>query len=174
MRFSDRGFSSGTPVRPSRPGCPLVAQLLSIYLRGEEQGLSIWRDAQLVELVSKDGFVVGGNVRSGTSLFQVRASCGVLLAAAGFARNGQMRSEDLQVPGTDWTSTHPNGDTGDVLSEAVRVGGATALLNEACWIPTIKDPKNGIVTHAVRDLQAVLHRRRSDGGLLFPQSRAAR
>jgi 3-oxosteroid 1-dehydrogenase len=117
-------------------GASLIGQLLKALadLDGDD---CVWTNAVVDDLVAEGGRVVGVRVvRNGTPV-NVRARCGVLLAAGGFARNPEMRRQysGNQPNEAAWTIANP-GDTGEVLASAIRLGVQTDLLDEAWWLPS--------------------------------------
>ncbi|KAH6686974.1 FAD binding domain-containing protein [Plectosphaerella plurivora] len=134
-------------------GRALVAQLLHLNLSanaGAAANVDIRLETSLIRLIeSSAGDIVGAELRTLDGLRTVRAERGVILAAGGFARNQKMRERYLPSPATTaWTSS-PAGDTGDAIQEGMRVGAATALLDDAWWGPTIIDPITGRVFFAL-------------------------
>jgi 3-oxosteroid 1-dehydrogenase len=119
-------------------GASLIAQLLRIALA---DGVSIWTEAPLDDLVVEDGRVAGvRTTRSGEPVL-VQARRGVLLAAGGFAHNREMRGEfgGAQPNAAKWSIANP-GDTGEALRTAMRCGAKTDLMDEAWWLPS---PRTG-------------------------------
>jgi 3-oxosteroid 1-dehydrogenase len=119
-------------------GASLIGQLLKVAL---DRGVSVWTEAPLEELLVEDGRVVGvRTVRDGAPV-SIRARQGVLLAAGGFAHNAEMRERygGDQPNRARWSIANP-GDTGEVLTEAMRLGAKTDLLDEAWWLPS---PRTG-------------------------------
>ncbi|KAM5349911.1 hypothetical protein ACJ41O_006416 [Fusarium nematophilum] len=119
-------------------GRGLVAQLLYLNLK---QHADIRVNTRLGKLIQgQDGGVIGAEVQTATGFRTIRATRGVVLAAGGFAHNREMRERFLPKPAsTEWTNS-PRGDTGDAIQEGMRLGAATALLDDAWWGPTIFDP----------------------------------
>lgn len=150
IRVMMRGFvldwRGQTPITM---GKSMVGQLL---LFNRQVNTSIWRSASLVELISgRDGSVVGARVEHEGKGKNIRAKCGVLLAAGGFAHNKQMRDDWGPSPASiEWTST-PAGDTGDAITAGMKVGAATALMDEAWWGPTLLDPVRGMYAFALQE-----------------------
>jgi helvolic acid biosynthesis 3-ketosteroid Delta1-dehydrogenase len=126
---------------PSTMGQSLISQLLYLC---KEAGIPVWRNSPLIELISTtDGSVIGAKVQKDGSTHSVRAQGGTLLCAGGFAHNQSMRSQFGPQPASiEWTST-PEGDTGDAIQAGVKLGAATALMDEAWWGPSILDPVVG-------------------------------
>ncbi|MCT9077470.1 FAD-binding protein [Streptomyces fulvoviolaceus] len=115
-------------------GVALTARLLQVLLR---QGVDVWLESALKDLVVRDGRVVGAVLHQGGRDVRVRVREGVLLAAGGFAHNKEMREQHSGGrPTSDrWTSANP-GDTGETIRIAMEHGAATDLLDEAWWMPS--------------------------------------
>ncbi|PWI65008.1 hypothetical protein PCL_08367 [Purpureocillium lilacinum] len=142
------GLLYGSPVTM---GCSLVAQLLHICQRNRH--VEIRTSTSLVELLTEHDKVVGAVLECGGTRTYVRARCGVLLAAAGFAQNEQMRREHLPRPtSTTWSLTRAGGDSGDVLMAAKAIGAKCCALQETWGIPTMTDPRTGLTTNALFEL----------------------
>lgn len=135
---------------PLTMGPALVSQLLHLNLRRQREGFRLWCDSPLVELIldgeQDKAVVVGAVVRRGPEgrPVRIRARRGVVLAAGGFARNEQMRSEHQEGPITGaWTSAQ-EGDVGDAIRiGTTQLGARVALMDDAWWGPTVVDPGTG-------------------------------
>ncbi|KAI9148714.1 3-oxosteroid 1-dehydrogenase [Paramyrothecium foliicola] len=132
---------------PVTLGRALVAQLL---LHNIKHNTDIRVNNSLSNLIQDSkGGVVGAELRTPEGSRRIRAIRGVVLAAGGFARNLAMRQHFMPTPASiQWTSS-PQGDTGDAIQEGMRLGAATALLDDAWWGPTIIDPVTAKVTFAL-------------------------
>ncbi|MCA0250971.1 MAG: FAD-dependent oxidoreductase [Actinobacteria bacterium] len=124
----------------SRDGGALVAALLH---RAVGNGVELWLDAQVTDLVP-DGDGIGGVVVRrqvhGTETeagITVLARAGVLLATGGFEGNQELREEYLPLP-TDatWSAAPLPGD-GAMISLGAAHGAATAAMDEAWWTPVL-------------------------------------
>ncbi|KAL4969924.1 3-ketosteroid 1-dehydrogenase helE [Aspergillus stella-maris] len=126
-------------------GRGLVAQLL--YLNLQNGASDIRLQTSLSKLIQgSNGEVLGAEVKSlspsTSTTTTIRAIHGILLAAGGFAQNPQMRQQYLpSLSTTSWTSS-PKSDTGDAITEGIRIGALTSLMDDAWWGPTILDPVN--------------------------------
>ncbi|KAM6507081.1 hypothetical protein FALCPG4_018470 [Fusarium falciforme] len=129
-------------------GRGLVAQLLYLNLRKGEGDIRL--KTRLSKLVQGPmGEVIGAEVRTSKGLMTIGATRGVILAAGGFAHNRTMREQFMPKPvSTEWTNS-PKGDTGDAIQEGMRLGAATALMDDAWWGPTIMDPVTGMPNFAL-------------------------
>ncbi|MFE6820932.1 FAD-binding protein [Streptomyces sp. NPDC057690] len=118
-------------------GASLVGQILEPVIH---RNVPVWTESAFEDLVVEGGRVIGALVHKGDRTLRVRARDGVLLAAGGYARNKSMRKKFSPQPNNaEWTSANP-GDTGDALRAAMRLGTATAMVDEAIWIPTVVMP----------------------------------
>jgi succinate dehydrogenase/fumarate reductase flavoprotein subunit len=71
---------------------------------------------------------------------RIRARDGVLLATGGYAKNQRLRDRWSRQPSSAEWSISPSTDTGEVIELAISHGAATALIEEAWWIPTAVGP----------------------------------
>ncbi|WP_082545646.1 MULTISPECIES: FAD-binding protein [unclassified Sphingomonas] len=116
-----------------RMGAALQARLLEIALR---EKIDIWYDAPLQDLVLENGKIAGVVIVRNGEKVTVQSRHGVLLNAGGFSQSDEMR-RTYQRPSTSrmFSAANP-GDTGEVISIAMNSGAATAMMDEAWWIPT--------------------------------------
>jgi 3-oxosteroid 1-dehydrogenase len=113
-------------------GLSLMGQLL---LAAQRQGIEFWTGAPLSELIISDGGAHGVIVERDGVRVEVRARCGVVLTAGGFAHNEAMRKQYGRQPASvEWTSVPPE-DTGEAILLGIEAGAATALMDEAVWTP---------------------------------------
>ncbi|MDA8048168.1 MAG: FAD-binding protein [Actinomycetota bacterium] len=114
-------------------GASLVGQLLKAVLANR---IPLWLNATFDDLVVEEGAVTGVRImRDGSPVF-IQARKGVLLSAGGFSRSAEMRREysGHQPNEAQWSLSNP-GDTGEVLSAAMRLGARVDLMDEAIWNP---------------------------------------
>lgn len=116
-------------------GRALVGGLWRTYL---ERGLPYHLDSPVRDLVVEDGRVVGIVVETDGVTRTVRARRGVLLNTGGFEWNQEMNTRHLPVP--EVHAFTPPVNTGDGHVMAMKVGAATALMDQAQWDPTITIP----------------------------------
>lgn len=108
-------------------------------------------ETMVKELIIVEGRVAGVVAEYQGKLKRIEARDGVLINAGGFARNLQMRETYGPHPAsTKWTMSNP-GDTGEVLSEAIRIGAATDLTDQAVWVPVSTPPESPPIFH-VQDM----------------------
>ena len=117
-------------------GRALLARLLVALGRTDAV---LMRQTELESLVVSGGRVVGARARQGDSTISIGADRGVLLAAGGFERDGDMRRRHQPPLGADWTLGAP-GNTGGALRAAVEAGAGTELLEECWWAPGLMLP----------------------------------
>ena len=105
-----------------------------------ERDISLWRNTEVRELLLKDGRVTGVIAEREGRLLNIRARRGVLLAAGGFARNGEMRRRYHQgLSDPTWSAVQP-GDTGDGIRMGMAAGAAVEHMHAAWWTPTYIRP----------------------------------
>ena len=126
----------GRPMRLMN-GNALVGRLAKSAF---DQGVPIWTDAPVRELVhDDDARVTGAIVHTATGPVEVQARRGVVLAAGGFPQDAVRRKELMpHAPsGHEHASPAPPGNTGDGLrlGEAVGATVDSALPHAAAWVP---------------------------------------
>lgn len=114
-------------------GGALVGRLLEQAIA---RGVRIETDTALTGLITEGGAVTGVTISKEGWELRARARRGVLLAAGGFSRSEEMRRQygGEMASSAQWSLASP-GDTGEVLRLAVGLGAATALMDEAIWLP---------------------------------------
>lgn len=118
-------------------GQALAAGLRAGLLRA---GIPLWLDTPLVELRTEGDRVTGVVVRRDGEEVAVTARHGVVLAAGGFERNEQMRRKYQREPiGAEWT-VGARANTGDAITEGLRLGAAVEFMDDAWWGPSIPLP----------------------------------
>lgn len=114
-------------------GEALTAQLLH---RAAANGVEIWLDAPVLELLATDGAVTGVVARRDGNPVLVNATR-VLLASGGFEHDQDLREEYLPLPTkTDW-SLSASGNDGRLMGAAISLGAVTAGVEEAWWSPVM-------------------------------------
>jgi 3-oxosteroid 1-dehydrogenase len=107
-------------------GAALQGRMLKAALAA---GVDIRINSPVTELIFEDGAVKGVVTVKDGRPWRIGAALGVLVNAGGFARNQVMR--DRYQPGTrvEWTNV-PEGDTGEMIQEMMRLGAAVAQMEE--------------------------------------------
>lgn len=118
-------------------GRALIGRFLAALSRFPNAKL--YRNAELTELITEDGAVVGAVVRRDGDPIRMRARRGVLLATGGFEHNGQLR-ELYGVPGSVRDTMGAPGNTGAAHEAAIRAGADTDLMDQAWWSPGLTHP----------------------------------
>lgn len=116
-----------------------IGQSLAARMRmaTKEQGIPLWLDAPMTELITDaDGAVVGAVVEQDGHAVRIGARRGVVLAAGGFDHDMAWRRQHLPVLEKDWSFGNP-ANVGDGIRAGENVGAATELLDEAWWFPAI-------------------------------------
>jgi len=115
-------------------GEALVAELLR---RATANGVEVWFDCPLVDLVDDHGRVGGVVVRHDGEDVAVNARRGVLLACGGFEANQELREEYLPLPTDAAWSLHAPGGRGEGITLAMSHGAGVAGMDDAWWVPVI-------------------------------------
>ena len=124
-------------------GRGLVGQLL---LEIQREQVPVWTESVATEPIVENGRIVAMTVIRGGEATLVRVKRGVLIATGGFARNHEMREQYSPRPvATAWTLANM-GDQGDGIKLGMSVGGATALMDQAWWVPVMYMPPDGRVS----------------------------
>jgi 3-oxosteroid 1-dehydrogenase len=102
-------------------------------------GAEIRLSAPVKQLIVEGGRVTGVVAEIDGRERRIGATSGVLLAAGGFSRNQAMR--DQYIPGTKVEGTNTaEGDTGDLIQEAIRIGAAVGQMREMVGQPVALPP----------------------------------
>jgi len=102
-------------------------------------GVEIEVNAGVKQLLLEGERVTGVVVEHEGSDLQITARSGVLINAGGFSRNQRMLDQYIPGTSTQWTNT-AEGDTGEMIEEAVRVGAAIAQMDERIGNPVALPP----------------------------------
>jgi 3-oxosteroid 1-dehydrogenase len=121
-------------------GQALVAGLI---LAARRQGVTLWTEAPLRDLVLDSGRVVGAVVERRGHPVTVRVERGVILSAGGFDRNAGMRHQyQSAVVDGEWSLGNP-ADAGEVIRIGQGHGAALAFMDQAWWFPAIPPAEAG-------------------------------
>jgi len=128
----------GTPA-PDRliGGRALIGRFLAALRQFPDAAL--YRDTELIDLVTEDHAVVGAVVRRDGHTLRIGARRGVLLACGGFEQNAGMRAR-YEVPGNAGDTMGAPGNTGQAHEAAIRAGATTDLMDQAWWSPGLIHP----------------------------------
>lgn len=117
-------------------GQALQGQMLH---RALQAGTDIRVNAAVTQLLLEGGRVSGVVTKKDGSDWKIGARLGVLINAGGFSRNQQMLDQYIPGTSTAWTTTAP-GDTGEMITEAVRIGAAIAQMDARVGNPMALPP----------------------------------
>ena len=117
-------------------GAALQGWMLSKALQA---GIDIRTESPVDEIIIEDGTAKGVITIKDGKPWRIGARLGVLVNAGGFAHNQRMR--DQYIPGTKtiWSGAAP-GDTGEMIEEMMRIGAATAQMDERVGNQTTLPP----------------------------------
>jgi 3-oxosteroid 1-dehydrogenase len=116
------------------------AGVARLFLALKDRNIPLWLNTSLQSLIVDGERVVGVVVQSHDGPQCIRADKGVILAAGGFERNQQMRERYLPAPTHASWSAGNLYNTGDAISQAQRLGAATAQMDWAWWFTTATVP----------------------------------
>jgi len=119
-------------------GNALVGALRASML---DRNIPLWLSTPLEAILADARHATGVVARQDGKQIRIAANRGVILAAGGFEHNQAMRETYLPHP-TDaqWTTTPPEGNTGDAIRAGAEVGAQLALMEMAWWAPTVFVP----------------------------------
>lgn len=123
---------------PGRRTTRTAGEALAGHLlhRATANGVELWLDSPVVDLLAEGDTITGVVVRRGGA-DQPVSSSRVLLASGGFEANQGLREEYLPLPTDATWSTSAAGNAGELLNLAMAHGAATAGLDDAWWTPVM-------------------------------------
>ncbi|MDE2404009.1 MAG: FAD-dependent oxidoreductase [Sphingomonadales bacterium] len=129
----DRRFTQGAAL--------MGATFKQVFDRGVQLRLETKLDRLLVD---EAGRVTGVEVSKFGKVSRIDARHGVVLAAGGFEWNQELRGRFFPVPGlARHSSTPEEGNRGEALLAAERIGASTEHTEAGWWIPTMTLPMPG-------------------------------
>lgn len=123
-------------------GRALVARLRMALA---DASVPMWLGTPMLELVMEDGRVTGLVVERDGARVRVGARRGVLLATGGFDHNPEMRRRYLPDGGQEDISGGARSNTGDGIVAGEDFGAATALMDDAWWMPSVRHPSGTVI-----------------------------
>lgn len=122
-----------------------AALMGAVYKQVFARGVELRLETKLEDLVvDGSGRVAGVEVTRFGRRFTIAARHGVVLAAGGFEWNQALRDRFYPVPGlTRHSSTPEDGNRGEALIAAEKVGASTEHTEAGWWIPTMTLPMPG-------------------------------
>lgn len=123
-------------VRHATLGQALIGRLALTY---KELGGELWLNTPFTDLLFKDGKVAGIQITENDRTKTIKANKGVIFASGGFSRNQEYREKFLPSPTNKaWTSS-PEGQTGDLLEPAKKLGAHLRFMDKVWGAPSIID-----------------------------------
>ena len=123
------------------------ALVAALALSAEERGIDLWLDSPVIELVQRDGAVVGATVQRDGKREEISARRGVVLACGGFPADDDLKRRYYGHvrDGRQHRSAPPPGNRGDGIRLGQTVGGAMAedVAYAAAWVPVSLVPQPG-------------------------------
>lgn len=111
-----------------------------LRLKMNELGIPLWRETPMLELISEKGKVTGALVRHEGKEMRIGARRGVILAAGGFDKNAEMRSQNAPLYQNAHLSGGVPSNTGDSIRAGVLAGADTLNLQSAWAAPVFYVP----------------------------------
>ncbi len=119
-----------------------AALIGAVYEQVFKRGVQLRMETKLEHLViDAGGKVTGVEVSNFGRKYTITAQHGVVLGSGGFEWNQELRDRFYPVPGlTRYSSTPEDGNRGEGLIAAEKLGAATEHTGEGWWIPTMTLP----------------------------------
>ncbi len=115
-----------------------------VYKQVFARGVELRLETRLEELVVDGGKVTGVKVSNFGRNYTINARHGVVLAAGGFEWNQELRDRFFPVPGLTRHSSSPeDGNRGEALIAAEKIGASVEHVEQGWWIPTMTLPMKG-------------------------------
>ncbi len=125
-----------TGARLSALGQSLMARFALSY---KEAGGELWLNTRFEDFLYEGNRVVGIKVKKDGKEMFLKANKGVILGSGGFSRDQSKREKYLPQPTNEaWTSS-PQGQTGDILTPAEKLGAKFGLMDSVWGAPSIID-----------------------------------
>tara|TARA_B110000014_G_scaffold250757_1_gene227350 strand:- start:2116 stop:3816 length:1701 start_codon:yes stop_codon:yes gene_type:complete len=106
----------------------------------KEREVPFWLNTSFKEFVFEGGKVTGIKAIKEGDEVTINARHGVVLASGGFERNQEMRDKFLPKPSkTSWSAANLD-NTGEVITEAIKIGGKTDQMESAWWSTVMQVP----------------------------------
>ncbi len=106
-------------------------------------GIPIWTNARVVELCMDDNRVSGAIIEQEGRQHRITARGGVILAAGGYEHNLPMRQQHQSTRLTEDVSLGAEGNTGDAITLAQKLGADLRHMNQSWWYPAVKSTDGG-------------------------------
>lgn len=117
-------------------GQALVGRLALTY---KQQKGELWVNTAFIDFIYEGDRVAGIKVNKHGKEFTIKANRGVILGSGGFSRNAEYRDKFLPAPTkVEWSSA-PEGQTGDIISPAEKLGAKFDLMDKVWGAPSFID-----------------------------------
>ncbi|MGW0197514.1 FAD-dependent oxidoreductase [Nonomuraea sp. NPDC003201] len=126
-----------TGARPVALGAALVARLRAAL---GEAGGEVWVSTPFTGLLVEDDRVGGVTAMRAGRKITIRASRGVVLASGGFSHSQELRERYLPAPTDAGWSSAAEGQTGDAIGAALKLGAALDLMDKVWGMPAAVPP----------------------------------
>jgi len=121
-----------------------AALMGAVYAQVFKRGVELRLETRLEGLVTDGGKVTGVEVSNFGRRYAINARHGVVLAAGGVEWNQELRDRFYPIPGlTRHSSTPEDGNRGEALLAAEKIGATTEHTEQGWWIPTMTLPMPG-------------------------------
>lgn len=122
-----------------------AALMGAVYKQVFKRGVEVRLETRLEQLLVDDaGRVTGIEVSNFGRKYTINARHGVMLAAGGFEWNQELRDRFFPIPGLTRHSSSPeDGNRGEALIAAEKIGASLEHTEEGWWIPTMILPMPG-------------------------------
>lgn len=105
-----------------------------------EREVPLWLESPVTGLVEEDGAILGARVSRRGRELRIRARKGVVLAAGGFDKNAEMRSQHAPLYPSAQRSGGVSSNTGDAIRLGAEAGAGTRNLQSAWAAPVFYIP----------------------------------
>jgi 3-oxosteroid 1-dehydrogenase len=142
---------TGTDYRGA--GAALQGRMLKLSV---DKGVEFLTETPFESFVTEEGRVIGVVARHEGNPYRIKARLGVIANSGGFARNAAMRPSPVPQGAADRTLSNP-GETGEVLSAAIKLGAAVDCMEEAIWTLVSLGPNESLPPGALLENGTVAH-----------------
>lgn len=137
FRFMAQTLSLGR-YKPVSLGEALIARLMYSY---RQAGGEIWLSAPFTKLIKdEEGKVIGVEIKKDFNTIALKANKGTIFGTGGFSHNQQLREKYLPKPSSTSWSLASEGQTGDLIPEALEAGAALGVMDRVWGTPTALIP----------------------------------
>jgi 3-oxosteroid 1-dehydrogenase len=121
-------------------GAAVQGRMLKLSL---DAGIDIRPETPFENFVVENGRVIGVVARHAGAELRIGATRGVIINAGGFSHNAEMRTKYGRPISAQTSQANP-GDTGEVMSAAMKLGAAVDCMDEAIWTGVSLGPDSAL------------------------------